>query len=81
MEQRLPLARRLIAAGKLPAHADVKTYGGAGTGRACGLCAELIPRTAVEIEVVDLASAHPGLTLHPDCYGIWLAAVREEAST
>jgi hypothetical protein len=79
MEQRLPAARRLIAAGTLPAHNNVKTYGGPSAGSTCRLCNGPIAIGAPEIEIVDQSAPKTEIPLHPDCLAVWLAAVEEQS--
>jgi hypothetical protein len=73
MDKAIPLARRLIAAGTLPMHDKVKTFGGRSTGSTCRLCGEPIRAGQAEIELEDSAT-RTATILHPECYAAWLAA-------
>jgi hypothetical protein len=78
MEPRLPMAHRLIAEGKLPAHNTLRTYGGRSAGSVCRLCGKPLSAGAPEIEIVEPGPPEFSAFLHPDCHAIWLAAVQTE---
>jgi len=64
---------RLLISGELPKTVPDWCLGGPGSGRDCQVCLESIATSALEVEVDNLA-------FHPNCYLLWVEAVRGLAS-
>jgi hypothetical protein len=75
-----------VLAGRLPAQAPERTWGGRGSGVPCAICTEPLRSDEVEWEL-EFTSGLDRLTrtnlhVHPDCYADWdLARHRTLPST
>jgi hypothetical protein len=73
--------RARLAAGMLPLRApNQKVYAGYGEDQLCDGCGHRIARTdvAYEIELLETSSPTDTLTMHLDCFAVW---VSESSST
>jgi hypothetical protein len=70
-------ARALIQAGKIPARAPDRTWGGPGVGAACAVCERPVRKDEMEFEIEfvhDGGSAAAGLDkyhVHIRCFAAW----------
>jgi hypothetical protein len=68
-------ARERLRAGKLPVRGPDRTYGGAGNGETCAVCAQLITRDQLELEIdVNRGGATSGTDtyhFHTRCFAAW----------
>ena len=68
-------ARAAIRSGKLPAQQADRTWGGAGVGAPCAVCATPITKDQMEIEIEFAHNgAAPGLDkyhVHVRCFAAW----------
>jgi len=68
-------ARDAIRAGRLPARAANRTFGGPGNGSVCAVCGEPVTSNQMELEIeFNRHGAAPGLDryhLHTKCFAAW----------
>ncbi len=65
-------ARELIREGQLPDRAPARVWAGAGSGKPCALCGDVIPHSDVEYEVeAGGVRASQTLHFHFACHGAW----------
>jgi hypothetical protein len=66
-----PLARELIAKGRLPRGALSRMWGGNGTGQLCSLCNKAIERFQIEYKVKHTDALVQTLRFHTACLSAW----------
>jgi hypothetical protein len=64
-------ARECIASGALPQHAPHGTWGGAGSGAKCALCAIEISMRDLEMEVEFSPQPTSSYHFHGRCFAAW----------
>ena len=65
------LIRQKLAEGRLPTADIPRTWGGAGNGKVCDACEQVVRKTQMMIRGATEDDQEPDLTFHTQCFYFW----------
>ena len=65
------LVRQKLTDGRLPRTYIPRTWGGAGNGKPCGVCEQIIRKPQMMIEAATVDDGEPDLSFHVPCFYFW----------
>ena len=65
------LIRQKLDDGRLPTNHIPRTWGGAGNGKKCDACEQIVRKTQMMIEGASSDDQEPDLTFHVPCFYFW----------